>query len=62
MTNKRIKDIYSGDELDMVQTDNCNFSEIIDYWVQDKPVDPDELRYMIMSFQSLLHRLESGGK
>lgn len=59
MTETTIRKLYPDDEQDMILTDLCNAADLIDSWVEDKPVDPDLLRYMVMSFESLLYKVES---
>lgn len=60
MTKSTLENLYpDNDEHEIVITDLCNSADLIDSWLDGEPVDPDLLRYMVMSLDSLLHKVES---
>ncbi|WP_241613825.1 hypothetical protein [Rosenbergiella epipactidis] len=53
MENKRLSDVFSGDDLDMVNQDLAQSADLIDSWLEGGEIDPDLLGYMVYFFESL---------
>ena len=53
MKNKRLPDVFSGDDLDMVAQDLAQSADLIDSWLEGGEIDPDLLGYMAYFFESL---------
>lgn len=53
MKNKRLSDVFSGDDLDMVNQDLAQSADLIDSWLEGGEIDPDLLGYMAYFFESL---------
>lgn len=53
MKNKRLSDVFSGDDLDMVTQDLAQSADLIDSWLDSGEIDPDLLGYMAYFFESL---------
>ena len=53
MKNKKLSDIFSGDDLEMVIQDLAQSADLIDSWLDEGEIDPDLLGYMAYFFESL---------
>lgn len=52
----RLKDIYTGDELEMVRFDLERATNLIDVWLAGGAVDADMARYAGFALLSLVER------
>lgn len=59
MPDKTLKDLYTSEEIEVVLHDLSQSADYFDYISENHPVDPDMLRYIQMSIESILHRLDS---
>ena len=59
MENKTIKEIYTGDELEMITHDLAKSSDYLAYLSENNPVDVDMLRYIMLQTQSIIYRIEN---
>ncbi|HBH6895525.1 TPA: hypothetical protein KUM91_004698 [Serratia marcescens] len=56
MKNKKLSDIFSGDDLEMVIQDLAQSADLIDSWLDGDEIDPDLLGYMAYFFESLTNK------
>ena len=59
MPDKTLNDLYTDEEIEVVLHDLSQSADYFDYISENHPVDPDMLRYIQMSIESILHRLDS---
>lgn len=53
MKNKKLSDVFSGDDLEMVIQDLAQSADLIDSWLDGGEIYPDLLGYMAHFFESL---------
>lgn len=56
MKNKKLFDVFSGDDLDMVIQDLAQSADLIDSWLDGGEIDPDLLGDMAHFFESLTNK------
>ena len=56
MMVKRLDDVYSADELELVRNDLMGVVEEVVSWLEGGEVDPDLLGYMNLFFMSMSQR------